>query len=131
MALLTLALTSLLFRRKTTQLTAVTGSYDLGSVKLGAGFGRYNYTNNEKSKSEAAFGVSAPLGPVTVGAYFATAKKADAKASGVSFGAKYDLSKRTNVVGKFGSWKNSDKDTAGATTTVKSNRLDLLVSHSF
>jgi predicted porin len=104
----------------------VSGSYDLGVVKLGAGFARYNYNAGLKSKTETAFGVSAPLGPVSVGAYFARAKQDTVKANGFSLGAKYDLSKRTNVTGKLGNWKNSN-----GSTSVKSNRFELLVGHSF
>jgi hypothetical protein len=102
----------------------VSGSYDLGVAKLGAGFANYAPTAGDKT-TELALGVSAPVGPVTLGAFFANSKTGTVKHTGFSFGGKYDLSKRTNIVGKVGTWKNN---VAGDT---KGNRFDLLVGHSF
>jgi hypothetical protein len=102
----------------------VSGSYDLGVAKLGAGFANYTPVSGDKT-SELALGVSAPVGPVTLGAFFANSKTGTVKHTGFSFGAKYDLSKRTNVVAKVASWKDN---VAGST---KGSRYDMLVSHSF
>jgi predicted porin len=102
----------------------VSGSYDLGVAKLGAGFANYKPVSGEKT-TELALGVSAPVGPVTLGAFFANSKTGTVKHTGFSFGAKYDLSKRTNVVAKVASWKDN---VAGST---KGSRYDMLVGHSF
>ena len=80
-------------------------TYDLGVAKLGLGLDTKNnasaanlLTAANAAKTAFAFGVSAPLGPVTVGVNYAkrgTAKVAEAV-------AKYDLSKRTNLNASFG-----------------------------
>ncbi len=107
----------------------ISGNYDLGVVKLGAGFSQLKKTQGAKSVTEAGFGVSAPLGPVTVGAYYALQRTKDtSKKDGFTFGAKYDLSKRTSISSNIATWK--WKDNAGNKTN-SGNHFELLMNHNF
>lgn len=80
--------------------TRLSASYDLGVVKLGAGYEFIKTTaaadNGEK---QYLLGVSAPVGAaLTVGANYArNTKDADNTISGYELGANYALSKRTGV----------------------------------
>jgi predicted porin len=88
-------------------------------------------------------GVSAPIGPVTVGANYvrttdngivypaaAFGGRFNAKVNAFSLGASYDLSKRTKVTTRFGTEKISNRVTTSQPAT-KSNTFDMLVHHSF
>jgi predicted porin len=107
----------------------ISGNYDLGVVKLGAGFSQLRKTNNGKTVSEAAFGVAAPLGPVTVGAYFATQREKEGiKKDGFTLGASYALSKRTSITSNVAAWRwknNAD------TKVADGNHFELLMNHNF
>jgi predicted porin len=117
----------------------ISGNYDLGVVKLGAGFSNLKKTTAGGKVVETAFGLSAPLGPVTVGAFFATQKTSTSvgttgKNTGSTFGLKYDLSKRTNVTSNFATWKRSSFNAATgvlAATSSKNNRFEVLMNHTF
>ncbi len=107
----------------------VSGNYDLGVVKLGAGFSQLKKTQSAKTVREAAFGVSAPLGPVTVGGYFALQREKDGvRKDGFSVGAKYDLSKRTSISSNVASWRWKDN---GGNKTDSGNHFELLMNHNF
>jgi len=86
-------------------------TYDLGMAKVGLGFDSKNTFASgvaaaDAAKSATSFGVSVPVGALTVGANYA--KRGDAKVT--EFAAKYDLSKRTSV--RFSSGKqNVDTNT--------------------
>jgi len=84
--------------------TRVTGTYDFGAVALGLGF----QTKNKNIASQTSFGISAPLGAVTVGLTHnmrgAQAISADAgiaaavaERTGTTFGASYAMSKTTSL----------------------------------
>jgi predicted porin len=76
--------------------TRISGSYDLGVVKLGAGFQTKETTAGVKDK-QYMLGVSAPMGPLTVGATYAKrdSDTATLDAKGYELGAQYAFSKRT------------------------------------
>jgi predicted porin len=109
-------------------------------VKLGAGVSQFrNVTINGVTRKQTEFGlgVSAPLGPVTVGAYFAgqkttnpyaTATEVAAKRNGFSLGAKYDLSKRTSITSNFATF--TWKDTNG-NKVAKGDHFEVLMNHNF
>jgi predicted porin len=105
----------------------IAGNYNLGVAKVGAGHesGKYVASAGSKKYSYTMFGVSAPVGSaVTVGAVMVSKKVTGAaKVSGTSVGAKYSLSKRTNVTANTASWK-----TAGAASDSKTT---ILLNHSF
>ncbi len=104
-------------------------SYDLGVVKLGAGFSTLKRVDNLKGTTEFAAGVSAPLGPVTVGAFFANQTTKDTqKRNGFTVGATYALSKRTSISSNIGQW--TWKNNAGNKTN-SGNHFELLVGHNF
>ena len=105
----------------------ISGNYDLGVAKVGAGYSSLKAKGDTKT-TETLLGVSAPIGAFTVGAVFATqqAETAGVKAakkSGNSFGVEYALSKRTSIIATQASWK-----TKGAKSDKETN---ILVSHSF
>jgi predicted porin len=136
-------------------------SYDFGIAKIGAGIARYtgntsllplpatqDPANEGISRNEFTMGVSAPFGPVTVGANYVRTTdngivypgldagprgllgKFSAKVTAFSLGASYDLSKRTKVTTRFGTEKISNKRSATQPST-KINTFDMLVHHSF
>jgi len=76
--------------------TRVSGSYDLGSFKLGAGFQAKEAFNGTKD-TQYMVGVSVPMGAYTAGLTYA-AKDSDDNtkdATGYEFGVQYAFSKRT------------------------------------
>lgn len=105
----------------------VSGSYDLGMVKLGAGFQAKESQIGVKD-NQYMLGVSAPFGPVLVGATYAARDNKlnnalDAK--GYELGAQYNLSKRTNVQAAYLSQKS---DSAGSKADTQ---YRIRVMHSF
>lgn len=76
--------------------TRISGSFDLGMVKLGAGFQAKETFAGVKDK-QYMLGVSAPMGPVVVGATYAVRNNDNnaVDAKGYELGAQYNLSKRT------------------------------------
>ncbi|MDO7716966.1 MAG: porin, partial [Burkholderiaceae bacterium] len=103
--------------------TRVSGSYDLGVAKLGAGY----QTRKGKDASSAfgtnkqtVLGVSAPYGAFTFGLNYSTNKQSTASISnnGTDVGASYALSKRTNVYAQMQSVTIGTGD-ASKTTRVK------------
>jgi hypothetical protein len=108
-----------------TSKTRVSASYDMGMAKVGFG--------NESNAADAAadvdkytiIGLSAPVGAnMTVGVVRVTKKiGTDASLAGTSYGLKYDLSKRTNLSASVSNWD--------ASTTVRSDKTKVVLSHSF
>jgi len=91
--------------------TRVTGTYDFGVVAVGAGF----QMKNKNIASQTSFGITAPLGAVTVGlthsvraaqAISAEAGIAAAAAerTGTTFGASYAFSKTTSLYAGIASY---------------------------
>jgi hypothetical protein len=85
-------------------------SYDLGVAKIGAGVDQNNYAYGN-IKTQSAAGINVPLGAASIGAQFATVQTTGNSSStsnytrnGSIFGAKYDLSKRTYLVGQYWSY---------------------------
>ncbi|WP_341686306.1 porin [Limnohabitans sp.] len=105
----------------------VSGSYDLGVAKVGAGFENQKLFGGGNNKYTMV-GVSAPMGAVTVGAVWVkndtTATAGDK--TGTSFGVSYALSKRTSLSANIASW--DDTEGAGAKTDKKTT---ILLAHSF
>jgi predicted porin len=107
----------------------ISGNYDLGVVKLGAGFSQLRKINNGKTVTEAGLGVSAPLGPVTVGAYYALQREKDGiKKDGFSLGASYALSKRTSITSNVAAWRHKNN---ADTKIADGNHFELLMNHNF
>ncbi len=105
----------------------ISGNYDLSVAKIGAGYSRLVATNGGIT-TETAYGVSLPIGAITLGAQYGTkstdstvATQVDSK--GYTLGAQYDLSKRTNVsVSMYNFDTLATKDQTGTR---------VFVSHSF
>ncbi len=102
----------------------ISGNYNLGVVKLGAGYSQLKRINGGDTTKQTEVGISAPVGAALIGAVYEQAKTGNVKASGFTVGAQYNLSKRTNVSAGYASWKTSS---AGA----KNNTFRVLVGHSF
>lgn len=95
--------------------TRLSASYDLGVAKLGAGFQAKKDLAGAKDK-QYMFGVSVPMGAITLGATYAKRDAAaDANdATGYELGANYAFSKRTNLQAAYLSQK--IKGASAATT---------------
>jgi predicted porin len=80
-----------------TKYTRLNGSYDFGSFKLLAGYGKVN----DPKATEYSIGADVPLSPnLVLSAGYATSKEDGVKRdNGLSVGAAYSLSKRTTVYG--------------------------------
>jgi predicted porin len=110
----------------------LSGSYDLGVVKLGAGYEqrKYDAVVATGKTTDLIFGVTAPVASnVTLGLNFAQSKRDGAaqKRSGVDFGAQYDLSKRTYVAFHV----QSTKGNATYTAADKTQAYRVQLSHAF
>jgi predicted porin len=104
--------------------TRLSASYDLGVAKLGAGFQTKETFAGLKDK-QYMFGVSVPMGAITLGATYAkrdAAANAD-DATGFEVGANYAFSKRTNLQTAYQSQK---KEGASAATSFR-----VRLMHSF
>ena len=102
----------------------VSGSYDLGVVKVGAGREALTTLANTDVKL-TMFGISAPLSAnVTVGAVSVKEDIAGVTRSGSSVGASYALSKRTSVSANTARWEVTGQ-------TVKDTKTTMLLAHSF
>jgi predicted porin len=105
--------------------TRLSASYDLGVAKLGFGY-QAKETLAKVKDTQMMFGVSAPLGAVTLGATYASKDfKASntSDATGFEIGANYAFSKRTNLQAAYLSQELKDKDAA---TTMR-----VRLMHSF
>jgi Gram-negative porin len=108
---------------KTNNRFRVSGNYDLGVVKLGAGFSQLKRINGGDKTTQFEAGISAPIGATTIGAVYENTKTGTVKKNGFTVGAQYNLSKRTNVSAGYAQWK-----TVGA---ASDNTFRVLVGHSF
>lgn len=95
--------------------TRLSASYDLGVAKLGAGFQAKKDLAGAKDK-QYMFGVSVPMGAITLGATYAKRDAAadTSDATGYELGANYAFSKRTNLQAAYLSQK--IKGASAATT---------------
>jgi predicted porin len=103
--------------------TRVSGSYDLGVAKLGAGYQTLKAKGAGSAlgtNKQTVLGVSAPYGAFTFGLNYATTKQSANNTSnkGIDAGVSYALSKRTNVYAQMQSVTIGTGD-ASKTTRVK------------
>jgi predicted porin len=127
--------------KSTKDVIRAAGSYDMGSVKLGAGYS-YGTQMSGATIVDALVAVSVPVGALTLGANFASgtlsgvsangtaglglaAGGVDGTRSGYGLSATYALSKRTQVIANYASWMSVPVADARSTQT------NLLLSHSF
>jgi predicted porin len=113
----------------------LTAGYDLGMVRLSAGYSRLAVSNNTGSatRTESLLGVKVPVGAVTLGLDYATSNNAlianaigaNEDRSGYSLGVSYALSKRTSVSASYLNWSTKG-DANGSSTGFRT-----FVSHSF
>ncbi|MBA3059957.1 MAG: porin [Gammaproteobacteria bacterium] len=107
-------------------------TYDFGVAKIGVGFDGKNvgktavvvpgFTETATDRSNAySLGVSAPLGPVTLGVNFA--KRGDFKVT--ELGANYNLSKRTALTAGYG------RHTADEGNGLSGDQYLVAMTHSF
>jgi hypothetical protein len=109
------------------QRVRVSGAYDLGVVKLGAGFERKTFLAGGPTRKDMIVGVSAPVASnITLGLNYATSKTNGATAKGLDLGAQYDLSKRTYVAMHFQDVKNVDY-----VDGAKNQQYRVQLSHAF
>ena len=109
----------------------IAGAYDLGPVKLGAGYEQYTYTGDKKI-TQTLVGLNAPIGAFNLGAQWAQ-KKTDnsvvAAANGTQQGygvaGTYSLSKRTSIISQYTRF---DPTVGAANATTAFN---LFLAHSF
>ena len=119
--------------------TRLNGSYDFGSFKLLAGYGKTNETVAADS-TDWSIGADVPLASnLVLSAGYASSKTDGAKRnSGVAVGAAYSLSKRTTVYGQV-AFANADAAAglrtsvvAGGTAADKNTRvLNVGIKHAF
>lgn len=122
--------------------TRVNGSYDLGVVKLLAGYGHVanydvvgNTVTNVGKTNDYQIGADFPLSSaLTISGGFAQSKTtdrgvglADSKRTGLGLAASYSLSKRTSLYGGV----QSTKATATGTPDVKADLYAVGVRHAF
>ena len=105
--------------------TRISGSYDLGMFKVGAGYQAKAATTVTGAKNnQYILGVSMPLGNMVLGATYASNKNAGAKAAtGYELGAQYNFSKRTALQTAYQSEKKSGEESA--------THLRVRLMHSF
>lgn len=108
----------------------LSGSYDLGVAKIGAGYERKELVGGVTSK-DTILGVKVPVGAVTLGFNYATNKTdGQVRVKGYDLGAQYDLSKRTYVAFHYESVDN--KNAAGAVADGnKNSKWRVQLSHAF
>lgn len=132
--------------------TRLSGNYDLGMAKLGAGVVVTNHTGGgllnggaNPRITDMEVGANIPFGAAYLGASFVSRKIDDAEtignASGTNTGYSlevgYNLSKRTALIANYARWtQGAQVAGAGATFGVvanqqASNRTQILLSHSF
>jgi len=114
-----------------TQTSATRGyvRYNFGFARVGAAMYQLNYDRG--NRVDTMVSVNAPVGQFDLGAEWAQRKISDvvtsATANGTTAGyalsAKYNLSKRTAVVGTYSRWDKLNAETVGETA--------VLLSHSF
>ncbi|MDG1107214.1 MAG: porin [Burkholderiaceae bacterium] len=102
--------------------TRVSGSYDLGVVKLGAGYQTRKFTGATSTNKQTVLGVSAPYGAFTFGLNYATQKQLEASNKGIHLGVSYALSKRTNVYAQM------QRLTIGDLAVAKTTRVKMVTS---
>ena len=107
----------------TNNVSRVGGNYDLGVAKIGAAWDSTNY-GGTGTRSRAMVSASAPVGPVSLSAEWASSSVTSTTLAtagtrtGYMLGAQYNLSKRTYTILNFGSWLNAVTDTQNKSVTA-------------
>ena len=115
----------------TTKFASIGANYDLGVVRLSAGF--QNAKLSTAKDNEFHFGVAVPFGPVTASLGFASTKgkvgSVDGdKGTGFGITANYELSKRTAA---YVGAKSVKEETSGGANITKSSLFAVGVRHRF
>ena len=106
--------------------TRLSASYDLGVVKVGAGYQKKTYMLTGKPNKQTVIGVSAPFGAFTVSLAMSGNKTdGSTKVKGTDLGVNYAMSKRTSLNLSL----KSVKDSAAGSKADKGTRLRL--KHTF
>ena len=100
----------------------MSGSYDLGVVKLGAGYQARKFTGATSTNKQTVLGVSAPYGAFNFGLNYSTNKQLTASNKGIDLGVSYALSMRTNVYAQM------QRITVGDTPAAKTTRVKMVTS---
>jgi predicted porin len=105
--------------------TRISASYNLGMAKIGAGIQMSSTTTNVDT-TQQIFGVSVPMGAITLGLNVASSKTDGVTGTnkGTDLGAKYALSKRTYVAAQY-------QTTKAAGATASANKFRIQLAHSF
>ncbi len=109
----------------------LSGTYDLGIFKLGAGFEDNKKNGLYTAGNQTAFGVTVPMGAVTLGAVYALNKEGTSslgagKAEGWGIGADYAFSKRTVLNFSYG-----DRTKLANVTDSNGDQYRIRLMHSF
>lgn len=116
------------------------GSYDLGVAKLSLGYKTDKWSvpgDTSETLKSMIYGVSAPMGALTLKASYVTRKGDEKMGNQFAVGAVYDLSKRTSVYTTYSVLKNEAGlgNTVGSTVAsaggLKSKGFEAGVKHSF
>lgn len=124
---------------------AVVASYNLGAAKLFGGYTRAkvqanNAVDSYVNATETNLGVAVPMGAATfllaygrnTGRTVATGvETANVSGNDVVLGVTYDLSKRTSLYAKTGTYNKADGSAAGVNVATKTNTTALGVRHTF
>ncbi|PUE12141.1 hypothetical protein B9Z33_00840 [Limnohabitans sp. T6-20] len=114
------------------------GSYDLGVAKLSAGYKTDKISMGDATTLKTMiYGVTAPVGAVTLKASYVTRKADEKLGNQFAVGAVYDLSKRTSAYATYAILKNEEGlgNTVGSTVAsaggLKSKGFEVGMKHSF
>ena len=114
------------------------GAYDLGVVKLSAGYKTDKLSTIDQSIKTQIYGVTAPVGALTLKAAYVTRKADEKVGTQFAVGAIYDLSKRTSVYTTYSLLTNeaglgNSVGSAAASdfTGLKSKGFEAGVKHNF
>ncbi|WP_322993184.1 porin [Limnohabitans sp.] len=109
----------------------ISASYDLGIAKIGAGFEDNKKNGVYSAGTQNAFGVTVPMGALTLGAVYAINKEGSAslgagKTEGWGIGADYGFSKRTVLNVSYG-----DRTKMGNATDSNGDQYRVRLMHTF
>jgi Gram-negative porin len=115
--------------------TRLSGSYDFGVVKLGAGIDSRQLTSG--SRVDSLIGAYIPFGAANIGVEFGTRKydgtgqgRLDGTRNGSAIVANYNLSKRTSVQGFYVKYDAVTLNSVNS-TNQSSDRTEVQIVHSF
>lgn len=132
-------LTWLMFNSNTGALkdqARLSGNYDLGVAKLGAGYVNTNVAGTSRI-TDMEIAANVPMGAANIGASWVSRKYDDFGATsgtstGYSLEVGYSLSKRTAVIANYARWTQVQAGLGGITAgRDASSKTQVLLSHSF